>query len=66
MQCNSCGRFFRYGEAGSSWAHVYDMIGHGLDRELHRCRKCTEAKGAVQSNARPHDGDMRPYQGTNT
>ena len=61
-RCDDCGRFFRPDER-ATWAEIYDMIGMGLDRERHRCALCTESLGPAQSNARPHDGDLSPYQG---
>lgn len=61
MRCDDCGRFMT--PAGGSWAHIYDMIGMGLDHEHWRCRRCTDLLGPVASNARPYDGDMSPYQG---
>ena len=39
-----------------------ECYGAGSGREVHRCRKCTADKGPVRSNARPHDGDMTPYE----
>lgn len=60
-QCDDCGRFMN--RKGASWAHIYDFVGMGLDREHFRCAGCTERLGPAQSNARPHDGNMQEYQG---
>lgn len=62
-KCDDCGKFMSANK-GWSWAHIYDMAGwSGLEREHYRCHACTDSKGPAQSNAKPHDGDMRPYQG---
>ena len=51
-------------DRGGSWAAIYDMATYGgLEEEIWRCQPCTDRLGPVTSNARPHDGDMRPYQG---
>ena len=60
MRCDDCGRFGKH--IGSSSADIYDMVGMQLDREHWRCPACTEHLGPVQSNAKPADGDMSPYQ----
>jgi len=62
-KCDDCGRFMS--SVGSS-AAIYDFASCGLDHEHFRCVPCTEKIGPVQSNARPHDGDMSPYQRTST
>src|ERR1700761_8457696 len=61
LKCGDCGKFMRLTNGASS-ADIYDMVGMGLDHERYRCSLCTERLGPVQSNARPHDGDMAPYQ----
>lgn len=60
MRCDDCGKFI---SKAKSWANVYDMTGGGLDHEHFRCVSCFEKFGAVHSNARPHDGNMLPYEG---
>lgn len=60
MNCDICGRFVG---RGGSWAHKYDMVAMGLSHEAYRCRSHTRSVGPIQSNARPHDSDMSPYQG---
>ncbi len=60
-QCHRCGRFCRLG-GGASSATMYDMVAMECTGEAVRCAKCTAEIGSVQSNARPSDGDMSPYQ----
>jgi hypothetical protein len=62
VQCQVCGHFMRC-DRGASWANIYEFPNGGLDREILRCSSCTEIVGEAQSNARPHDGNMSPYQG---
>lgn len=59
VKCTDCGRFTAV--LGSS-ADIYDMVLMCLSHEHWRCLACTEKLGPVQSNARPADGDMTPYQ----
>lgn len=63
-RCDDCGRFMT--PDGASWAAIYDMIGLELRHEHKRCATRTAKHGPVQSNARPRDGDMSPYQGLGT
>lgn len=46
-RCDSCGRFFRWQEPGSSWVMVpaIDVPGHSLGDERERCAKCTVKYG---------------------
>lgn len=61
MKCDDCGKFATI-VGGASTAAMYDMVGMQLDHEHFRCASCTRELGPVQSNARPSDGDMTPYQ----
>jgi len=61
-KCDCCGRFMKCAD-GASWAEIYDMVGMGLDHEILRCAECTQRLGPAESNARPYDGNMTPYQG---
>lgn len=61
LKCDDCGRFMT--TAGGSSADIYDFgPSPGLDHEHYRCNKCTERLGPAESNARPSNGDMSPYQ----
>jgi hypothetical protein len=62
-KCDDCGRFMRHG-AGATWAHKYDFVAMECRYEHYRCAACTERLGPITSNARPHNGDMSPYQGS--
>lgn len=62
MKCDRCGQFIKV-LSNWSWASIYDISGFCLDREDFRCEKCTNKYGAIESNARPYDRDMSPYQG---
>lgn len=61
LKCHDCGRFMGMA-GGASTAAMYDMIGMQLDYEHFRCAECTKKLGPVQTNARPSDGDLSPYQ----
>lgn len=60
-RCDSCGRFAVL-TGGASTAMMFDMVGMCPDHEAARCGACTRKLGPVQSNARPANGDMTPYQ----
>lgn len=47
INCDSCGRFFRVGEPGSSWVMVpgVEVPGHESGDERERCAKCTVKHG---------------------
>lgn len=47
INCDSCGRFFRVGEPGSSWVMVpgIEVPGHECGDERERCAKCTAKHG---------------------
>ena len=60
--CDDCGRFFGYETPGGSTADIYDFVAMCCDYTHLRCPVCTEKLGPVTSNARPHDGNMAPYQ----
>lgn len=60
LRCDNCAKFAR--PNGGSFATIWDFVGMGLDHEQFRCGPCTERLGPAQSNARPADGDMSPYQ----
>lgn len=62
LRCDDCGRFTD-GGPGSSWAEHYDFAGMQLDHTHIRCPDCTDKLGPVESNAKPCDGDMNPYEG---
>lgn len=57
--CDMCGRFVG---KGGSFAHHYDFVAMEPDYDIGRCKKCTETHGPCLSNARPHDGNMKPYE----
>jgi hypothetical protein len=52
--CSDCGRFFKM-EPGVAWKMVYSGYPPTPDREIFKCRKCTEANGqfAPQHGIRP-------------
>lgn len=59
--CDICGHFVG---SGSSWAYMFSF--GPLPEPSHtpvRCKRCTEEVGPIQSNARPNNGDLAPYQG---
>ena len=58
-RCNDCGRFLSAG----TWAARYDFVQYECTHEHLRCPRCTDTLGPAQSNALPHDDDMRPYEG---
>lgn len=58
-KCTDCGRFMRDG----TWAAIFDLVAMELSHEHWRCTRCTGKLGPAQSNARPHNGDMTPYEG---
>ncbi len=63
-KCDDCGKFSSGKEGGgASWAYQYDFVAMEASYDHHRCPKCTALMGPVQSNARPSNGDMKPYQG---
>lgn len=57
--CSRCGKFTSRG----TWANIYDFVAMEQSHEIIRCEKCSDAGHAAHSNARPSDGDMRPYEG---
>ena len=59
-RCWDCGRFGRWD--GSSSAAIYDLVLMELSHEHWRCRACTSKIGPVESNAKPADNDLTPYQ----
>lgn len=61
-KCDECGKFMSL-TGGASSAMIFDFAGMCPDHEAARCAKCTALFGPVQSNAKPADGDMSPYQG---
>lgn len=60
-KCDCCGRFMS--PDGATWAMIYDFAAMEPKYERYHCKACTESYGPAQSNARPHDGNMGPYQG---
>jgi hypothetical protein len=62
LKCDDCGRFMSC-TPEASWAIRYDFVAMEPICERWRCRRCTAELGAVTSNARPHNGDMRGHQG---
>lgn len=62
-KCDDCGRFMKF-DGRATWSHKYDFVAMCCDYEHFRCGPCTERLGPTVSNARPHNGDMSPYQGT--
>jgi len=62
MRCKTCGQFIKY-NSGWSWALIISWF--GVDGEIFRCEKCTDKYGIIESNAKPYDGDIKPYQGIN-
>lgn len=63
LKCDDCQRFMSL-SGGASSARMYDMAAMEASHDHARCVRCTSRMGPVQSNARPADGDMRPYQST--
>ena len=61
-KCDDCGRFMS-AMSDASWAIIYDFVQMEPIREHWRCKRCTIDLGAVTSNARPYNGDMRGHQG---
>jgi ribosomal protein L37E len=61
--CDRCGRMVFLDESKASWANTYDFVAMEPKDELLRCSRCTRVAGRVRSNARPSNGDMRPYEG---
>ncbi len=61
-KCDDCGRFMRCDDR-ATWADQYDFVAMECIYQHFRCARCTEAMGPVQSNARPYNGDMSPYEG---
>jgi hypothetical protein len=60
-KCNDCGRFMTL-SGGASTACMYDFVAMELSHKHYRCARCTAKLGPIDSNARPADGDMSPYQ----
>lgn len=60
-KCDDCGRFTSTSK-GASTADIFDFVAMGHDHTRVRCAGCTQKLGPVQSNARPANGDMSPYQ----
>jgi len=50
-------------ERNATWANTYDFVRMEPKDELIRCSRCSRRDGPALSNARPSNGDMRPYQG---
>lgn len=63
-RCDRCNRVVFLNERGATWANTYDFVAMEPKDELLRCARCSRKAGPVRSNARPANGDMRPYQGT--
>lgn len=59
--CHDCGRFMAL-IGGASSARMFDFAAMEASHDHFRCRVCTAKLGPVHSNARPSDGDMRPYE----
>lgn len=51
-RCDRCNRVVFLNERKATWANTYDFVAMEPKDEL------------LRSNARPWDGDMRPYQGS--
>jgi hypothetical protein len=62
-RCDRCERVVFLNERKATWANTYDFVAMEPEGELLRCSRCTRKAGPVLSNARPYNGDMRPYQG---
>lgn len=60
-KCDDCGRFMKY-EGGASSADIFDFIAMECIETRTRCASCTSQLGPLPSNARPANGDMRPYE----
>lgn len=60
-KCTDCGRYMSLA-GGASSARMFDFVAMEPRYDHFRCVRCTEHLGAVCSNARPHDGNMSPYQ----
>ena len=63
MRCESCGRFMRYDQPGSSWADQFEFHPPACVDTLMRCRACTERLGRIRTNAR---GCVESYEGVRT
>ena len=61
-RCDDCGRFMDCTASGASTAYQYDFVAMECTHEHWRCPSCTARLGPVRSNARPHNGDMTPYE----
>jgi hypothetical protein len=61
-RCDDCGRFMDPTASGSSSARMYDFVAMECDYEHWRCSSCSARLGQIRSNARPHNGDMTPYE----
>lgn len=59
--CSDCGKFMSLSNGASS-AMQFDFVAMEPSYDHMRRRNCTALMGPVQSNARPHNGDMSPYQ----
>ena len=64
-RCTDCGRFMVLA-GGASSARMYDFVAMEPSHDHFRCAECTKRLGPVCSNARPYNGDMRPYQSIHT
>ena len=62
MRCDDCGRFMDCTASGSSTAYMYDFVAMECIYEHWRCHSCTARLGPIRSNAKPHNGDMTPYE----
>lgn len=62
-KCDDCGRFMSFEHGGGSWGNRYDFVAMEQITTRTRCTACTKRLGPQCSNARPYDGDMRPFQG---
>lgn len=60
--CDVCGRFVSIEAPGVSLAEIFDFVGMQPDHTRIHCPSCTSRIGPAQSNARPANGDMSPYE----
>lgn len=64
MKCDICGKFIKF-KTMYSWAIIYSFPYGGIEKDVFRCETDTQKYGPVQSNAKPYNNDMSPYQGIN-
>ena len=60
-RCDDCGRYSGL-HSGASSAMIFDFVAMEPSHEHLRCAACTKKLGPVHSNARPANGDMKPYE----